>query len=413
MFDYPDRPSSSTSFYDYNHSNFHHQLHLNQLNLLPSLNTTNLPGSAPLRPPQGGALMNSNSNCSTTTTTTTNTATNNNIKNGSKTTYFNNVASIVCLLWFNDMNVLNQAFEDAKMGSYMGLNMPMSRYSIPSNAFKQFIVNVITRTQLPPTAVSLALLYILRLKKLAASPIVGSANSEYRVFSVALILANKYLDDNTYTNKTWSDITKLPLKELSAMEIEFLANIDYRLYVDQLEWRSWQRQLKVWLNIHYAVATNRVSKVVSGLPSPRITPPLKRPDRSPLRRTVDADDLSLGQKRVADYDDSSYVGYKRSKRDATTLLSNVNVSTPVQNMQTQGYSAPIYYVVSQRKTFSPHYGYLPSTQPAYLLPQQYQFELQHYIPVHNNPDTRQFFSPTTVPVSHWTSPPTHGGGYQR
>lgn len=220
-----------------------------------------------------------------------------------KSIYFNNVANIVCLFWFNDIDLLDSALYSAgqlstyafRIGSSSssssilqfksisppqthlcpltpgatpnhtpGHTPPVSRANIataptrrfsslstPSASFKQFVISVITQTQLPPTDVSLALLYIFRLKHRSLVAIQASANSEYRVFSVALILANKFLDDNTYTNKTWSEITHLPLREISQMEIEFLDNMNHSLLVSQQEWAAWQGQLKTWLNIYY------------------------------------------------------------------------------------------------------------------------------------------------------------------
>lgn len=176
--------------------------------------------------------------------------------------YYTNISNMVCLFWFNDSEVLETAFEHGKQVDFAAknstqmaqfANLDFSKLTIPSPSFKQFITNVIRHTQLPATAVSLALYYILRLKRLSARPIVGNANSEYRVFSVALMLANKFLDDNTFTNKTWAEVTHLPLKEISAMEIEFLGNMNYNLNVDPEDWALWQSRLKVWLNIHSTV----------------------------------------------------------------------------------------------------------------------------------------------------------------
>lgn len=176
--------------------------------------------------------------------------------------YYTNISNMVCLFWFNDSNILETAFQYGKNVDFAAKNskqmaqitdLDFSRLTIPSASFKQFIMNVIKYTQLPATAVSLALYYILRLKRLSVRPIVGNANSEYRVFSIALMLANKFLDDNTFTNKTWAEVTHLPLKEITAMEIEFLGNMDYNLNVDPEDWALWQSRLKVWLNIHSTV----------------------------------------------------------------------------------------------------------------------------------------------------------------
>lgn len=190
------------------------------------------------------------------------------------TNYFTNISNMICLFWFNDYSVLEAAYERAETVNFSAnadtsvfSSFSFSKLTTPTKAFNQFIMSVIKHTQLPPTAVSLALYYILRLKKLSSKPIVGNANSEYRVFSIALMLANKFLDDNTYTNKTWAEVTHLPLKEISAMEVEFLANLRYSLYVNADDWAAWQRRLRVWLHLHSCICIPSPS-----LPSPAFTP---------------------------------------------------------------------------------------------------------------------------------------------
>nr|CAG8456765.1 11535_t:CDS:2 [Entrophospora candida] len=61
-------------------------------------------------------------------------------------------------------------------------------------------------------------------------PISTEDGWEYRLFTVSLILANKILDDHSYTNNTWSKVTTIPLLELNQAEQEFLKNCGYELY---------------------------------------------------------------------------------------------------------------------------------------------------------------------------------------
>jgi len=70
----------------------------------------------------------------------------------------------------------------------------------------------------------------------------GQNGSEYRTFTVALMLANKFLDDNTYTNKTWSEVTNIPVSEINTMEMEFLSSLDYELYVSEQQYFEWVRK---------------------------------------------------------------------------------------------------------------------------------------------------------------------------
>src|SRR5688572_2490742 len=77
-------------------------------------------------------------------------------------------------------------------------------------------------------------------------PISTEDGWEYRLFTVSLILANKILDDHSYTNKTWSQVTTIPLLELNQAEQEFLRNCGYELYVSNMEYLDWLRSLQAF-----------------------------------------------------------------------------------------------------------------------------------------------------------------------
>lgn len=71
-----------------------------------------------------------------------------------------------------------------------------------SNLFRVFCQNIIKATQISSPCILVALFYIYRLR-FAYPAIRGSIGSEVRLFTTALILANKFLDDNTFTNKVY------------------------------------------------------------------------------------------------------------------------------------------------------------------------------------------------------------------
>jgi hypothetical protein len=55
------------------------------------------------------------------------------------------------------------------------------------------------------------------------------------------MLGNKILDDNTYTNKTWADVTKiLHVQDIKIMEVEFLSQMRYNLFVSPEHWEDWK-----------------------------------------------------------------------------------------------------------------------------------------------------------------------------
>ncbi|KAJ2535705.1 hypothetical protein EV175_006879, partial [Coemansia sp. RSA 1933] len=89
----------------------------------------------------------------------------------------------------------------------------------------------------------LTLLYVHKFKQRFPG-LHGGSGSEYRVFVVALMLASKYLEDNTFTTQTWSDVSHLPARELAIMQREFLVALDHRLHVPEPEFNSWINRLQ-------------------------------------------------------------------------------------------------------------------------------------------------------------------------
>lgn len=51
------------------------------------------------------------------------------------------------------------------------------------------------------------------------------------------------LDDNTYTNKTWAEVSGIAVSEIHVMEVEFLSNMRYNLYASKEEWEEWLQVL--------------------------------------------------------------------------------------------------------------------------------------------------------------------------
>jgi hypothetical protein len=129
------------------------------------------------------------------------------------------------------------------------------------------VATILTTTQVAQNVILLALLFIYRLKN--TNPTVkGKPGSEYRLLTVALMLGNKFLDDNTYTNKTWAEVSGISVQEVHIMEVEFLSNMRYSLYTSKKKWEEWHTILGKFGSFY-----DRASKVpASGAISP-IGPP--------------------------------------------------------------------------------------------------------------------------------------------
>ncbi|KAL1740195.1 hypothetical protein HDZ31DRAFT_2633, partial [Schizophyllum fasciatum] len=112
----------------------------------------------------------------------------------------------------------------------------------PSPIFVQFMQKMLETTQVSHSVIVLSLFYIRRLR--IKSRTLAQAGSEFRIAVAGLMMANKFLDDNTYTNKTWADVSAMTLDQVNRMEREFLEGVDYNLYVDQREFESWVQLLR-------------------------------------------------------------------------------------------------------------------------------------------------------------------------
>ncbi|KAG0355873.1 hypothetical protein BGZ54_000937 [Gamsiella multidivaricata] len=90
-----------------------------------------------------------------------------------------------------------------------------------------------------------------------------------RMFLAALILASKFQQDRTYSNKAWSKISGLPVAEINLNEITFLTLIDYRLFVSQAVFQKWVTILTEKGRIRDRAALNRSCSALSADVQPK------------------------------------------------------------------------------------------------------------------------------------------------
>lgn len=133
----------------------------------------------------------------------------------------------------------------------------LSAYAIPAEAFRKWVNTVLSTTQVTQNVILLALMFVYRLKMTNPS-VRGRPGSEYRLLTVALMLGNKFLDDNTYTNKTWAEVSGITVQEIHVMEVEFLSNMRYALLASSEQWEEWLDKLS-----SYAVFCERLANAPS------------------------------------------------------------------------------------------------------------------------------------------------------
>ncbi|KEF53075.1 uncharacterized protein A1O9_10983 [Exophiala aquamarina CBS 119918] len=148
-------------------------------------------------------------------------------------------AEITCLFWFETAKTLQYA-EDLPLDSVVDRGLLPD--ATPSIGFRKWVTTIISTTQVGKNVILLALMFIYRLKRFNPS-VSGKRGSEFRLLTIALMLGNKFLDDNTYTNKTWAEVSGISVTEIHIMEVEFLSNMRYDLYASAKEWSQWKAKL--------------------------------------------------------------------------------------------------------------------------------------------------------------------------
>ncbi|KAJ7781531.1 hypothetical protein B0H16DRAFT_1710730 [Mycena metata] len=172
------------------------------------------------------------------------------------------------------------------------------RSSFPPSYLANAVHSLLLSTLLQPSAVFLAIWYIVRLPVYYdAAPLsvdyvkelrfraallgngldqdVNEASVPFRLIVLGCMLANKWLDDHTFSNKTWHTISNVPIQTLNRLESLALDIFAYDLSVPSSDWSQW---------LSHLVSYHQLSS------SPSHPQPISRPSTNPhaiVRKALD------------------------------------------------------------------------------------------------------------------------------
>ncbi|WWC61653.1 uncharacterized protein I303_104237 [Kwoniella dejecticola CBS 10117] len=120
----------------------------------------------------------------------------------------------------------------------------------PSSSFVSFILDMIQRMTISPVALVSAVWFLhglgfhdgdghkgTELRAFLQKYQSYEAESiERRVATLGLMLAGKWLDDNSFLTKSWCEVTTIPVKQLDQMERIALADLNFSLHVPVSSW---------------------------------------------------------------------------------------------------------------------------------------------------------------------------------
>ncbi|WWC58259.1 uncharacterized protein I303_100797 [Kwoniella dejecticola CBS 10117] len=200
----------------------------------------------------------------------------------------------------------------------------------PSPDFGKFVTRMLNVTSVSHSVAIIALLYIYRLKM--RNGFFSTPGSEQRPFIAGLMLGNKYLDDNTYTNATWAELAGMTLPEVNKMESEFLTGLNYQLGVSVEEYTRWKNLLDGFMTSraphsattrHIRHASNAKSPLTMAIPiTPASIPPMTTTHRA---RSASPPRIAPPPIHTANYDFPT--GYDHARKRSAVDASMHDPST--------------------------------------------------------------------------------------
>ncbi|MCJ1413584.1 hypothetical protein MMC19_007705 [Ptychographa xylographoides] len=114
--------------------------------------------------------------------------------------------------------------------------------------FRKYVSQILTSTRLPSSTILLGLHYLAtRMTMLAEHGIYSSSTGHlYHMLTTALMLGSKFLDDNTFQNRSWAEVSHIQVSELNSLEMEWLLDIKWNLHFDMKDPQGFSAWLKEW-----------------------------------------------------------------------------------------------------------------------------------------------------------------------
>lgn len=113
--------------------------------------------------------------------------------------------------------------------------------------FRKYVSQVLSSTRLPSSTIILGIHYLAtRMTMLSDEGNYKHGNGQvHRMLTIALLLGSKFLDDNTFQNRSWSEVSNIPVRDINILEVEWLVAIDWNMHVkpnDSDGFGSWHQQ---------------------------------------------------------------------------------------------------------------------------------------------------------------------------
>ncbi len=106
----------------------------------------------------------------------------------------------------------------------------------------EYLIRIMRYGKCSPSCAVVGLIYLQRIKAKVPSACVTSRNLQ-RLLLLALMLANKFLDDLYFSNKQWAKIGGISLQEINELELTVLRLLEWKMMVTREEYLEYLEEL--------------------------------------------------------------------------------------------------------------------------------------------------------------------------
>ena len=117
-------------------------------------------------------------------------------------------------------------------------NMSFSASFIPPISVKQYLARILKYSEAEESTLIIALIYIDRLNNI--SNIILTPYNIHRIIFIAVLIAIKYNEDNTYDFEYYSQVAGISVKELKVLEFEFVCLLKFKLFINKKEFDDYK-----------------------------------------------------------------------------------------------------------------------------------------------------------------------------
>ena len=137
----------------------------------------------------------------------------------------------------------NRTKPDYKTKLKLQIHSPFTSLSIPSISLSDYLHRIWKYSKMDESSLIFALVYIDRM--CTKNNIILTEFNVHRILCSSILIAIKFNEDKFFTNKYYSKIGGMELKQLNEMEMEFLVAINFHMFIENKLFEKYKRNLYI------------------------------------------------------------------------------------------------------------------------------------------------------------------------